>query len=284
MKSDTTMREAGAVPGKSGRPREKRGITLAWHLARPALLAAALALGWGLRTAAAETTNCTVITALPYTISASGTYCLNADLQFPNGSGAAINIAASDVTLDLNGHQISNPAGLGTTALGIYANSRANLTVRNGTLSQFYQGVYLGDTSSGAVMSNANVVEQLRVDNSRSIGITVRGRGNLVRGNLVIFTGGTSRDPNALAMGIWVDGNGARVLDNDVQQTFGQGAGYGAAIFVGSGDALVVGNRLVSATYGVRFNSSGTGKYANNLTSSVTTPFAGGGVSAGGNN
>jgi hypothetical protein len=79
------------------------------------------------------------ITSLPCTITTSGVYVLQQDFLSVNlASGAAIVVAADNVTINLNGHTISNAAaGASTGASGVYAANHANITVRNGTLRGF---------------------------------------------------------------------------------------------------------------------------------------------------
>jgi hypothetical protein len=83
-----------------------------------------LALAWltmvpGLR---AQSDKGTPITALPAVITQQGTYYLDRDLATAQTSGYAIDIQATNVTLDLNGHKLGgSAAGLGTTAVGIHA-------------------------------------------------------------------------------------------------------------------------------------------------------------------
>jgi hypothetical protein len=74
------------------------------------------------------------------------------------------------------------------------------------------------------------------------------------------------------------------VLNNDVITTLGQGTGLGRGIFLGlASDGLPVGNRITGADSGIEFSISASGKYRDNLTSGVTTPFLGG-TDAGNNN
>jgi len=251
---------------------------------RKALMVAAL-LARGLGSAAAETVNCTVIEDLPYTIDESGAYCLRADQVVNLLAGNAVTIEADDVVLDLNGHEIVNfNNGMSNTAYGVYASNRRNVTIRNGTVRWFFYGVVLNNNAVGA--NTGHVIEGLRSDQNRQTGIYAVGRGNLIRHNLVLATGGTtSQGANASAYGIWVNGLDPRIVDNDVVGTYGQGTGRSSAIFLSNDvrDALVVENRISRGDYGARFWGFATGKYRDNLTSSVVTPFTGG-TDAGGNN
>ena len=90
---------------------------------------------------------------------------------------------------------------------------------------------------------------------------------------------------NENAWGIRIPSLGGRVLDNDVLTVIPTGIYYGVGIEVGSaGDnALVVGNRITAAPWGVLFFGGAIGKYRDNLTSGVSQPFQGG-TDAGGNN
>ena len=86
------------------------------------------------------------------------------------------------------------------------------------------------------------------------------------------------------AYGIFVQGTGPRVLNNDVITTVAQGTGIARGIFLQSvTGSLVVNNRITGADIGIQYNGA-TGKYRDNLTFDVTTPFTGSGTDAGNNN
>jgi hypothetical protein len=162
--------------------------------------------------------------------------------------------------------------------------------------------------------SQGHLIEDIRADMNTSVGTAVQGRGNIIRNNQVVSTGGSTQSDNA--NGISTIGPGARVLNNDVIETKGDSVGFalGIAVFHGSGsvvennrignssfgpdssygininqssDVLVSNNRVTTMNYGVYYDTGGnpasTGKYRDNLTSGVTTPFTGG-TNAGGNN
>jgi hypothetical protein len=86
----------------------------------------------------------TVISAIPYVITSSGNYVLEKGLTLPVSqvSGNAITINASNVTIDMNGFAITkNQTGNTPHCFGIYTLNRANITVKNGLIFGFYDGI-----------------------------------------------------------------------------------------------------------------------------------------------
>src|SRR5688572_12403874 len=79
------------------------------------------------------------IDSLPAHISTPGVWCLRHDVSTAIGAGAAINIAANNVTLDCNGFRIGGlAAGPGSMASGVYVSGRQNASVRNCGIRGFY--------------------------------------------------------------------------------------------------------------------------------------------------
>ena len=79
-----------------------------------------------------ETVNCTSIASLPAVISQPGIYCLAGNLSTSQVTGSAIEIQANSVVLDLNGFKLAGrAAGVGTSAFGIHAVNRQNITIKN---------------------------------------------------------------------------------------------------------------------------------------------------------
>jgi len=265
-------------------------------------------------TACAETTNCTAITSIPYVISSPGVYCLTGNLSLGRINGRAIFIDADDVVLDLNGWTLEGTGGLATELVGIKAYQRKNLTIRNGTIRGFYIGILLYDILPFTT-SQSHLIEDIRADRNTRSGIRVYGSSSIVRRNQVLNTGGSTVNDSVLA--IYYGGSGGRILDNDVTGMTASGSnGFANAIFPANGgeivvegnridslissgtglgrgvrvtnadDVLVVGNRITNADVGISYNPNGsgsTGKYRDNLTSGVTTPYDGG-TDAGNNN
>jgi hypothetical protein len=240
-----------------------------------------LASGAIARPAHSETLTCTAITTLPAIITQQGIYCLTGNLITSMVVGNAIDIQANSVMLDLNGFKLGGQGGLGTNAFGIYALNRKNITVKNGTVRGFADGIVM--EMNGGV-SQGHVVEDIRAEANTFVGINVQGSGNIVRNNQIVSTGGsTVFGADASAFGIYVTGSGPRVLNNDVIDTTKQGNGYSAGILLTQvSGALAVNNRITQAEKGVFF-LTGTGKYRDNLTFGVPSPVSGG-TDAGNNN
>jgi len=243
-----------------------------------------LALVLGAAPARAETVTCTAITALPAVITVQGVYCFTNSLATAMTSGFAIDIQTNNVVLDLNGFTLDGlAAGLGTIAFGIQAADRQNITIKNGTIRGFRQAIVLDDFGSGA--SKGHLVEDIRAEQNTEVGIQVKGSGNIVRNNQVVATGGTTIfGPDVDAIGFRIEGSGPRVLNNDVIDTVKQGSGTARGIeFVSVPGGLAVNNRITVADRGIDYAFGSTGKYRDNLTFSVTTPFTNG-TDAGNNN
>ena len=162
---------------------------------RSMIVGALVLLSLGLQSSAfaANSDKCTAITAVPFTISAGGSYCLTADLIAPSAftSGTAITVTADNVTIDLGGYTLSDfAAGTGTKAIGIEAITQNNVTVQNGTVRGFYIGIQLSGASGTAAGSSGHLVQNVRADLNRFIGIQVIGLGSVARQNQVLRTGG----------------------------------------------------------------------------------------------
>ena len=216
---------------------------------------------------------CNPISTLPAVITVQGAYCLTGHLGTAMTSGYAITINTHNVVLDLSGFKLGGlAAGTGTNATGIYALDRQNITIKNGTVRGFAVGIALAGSSS-----QAHVIEDIRADQNTLGGIYVDGSGNIVRNNQVLATGGTTTyGANAPAYGIFVLGNGPQVINNAVSNTFARGSETSYGIYFSSViGGFAVDNRITTADQGIYFNGS-TGKYRDNLTFGVSTPFFGG--------
>jgi hypothetical protein len=267
-------------------------------------------------TAYAETTNCTAITTLPYTIATQGVYCLTGNLStsISAGGASAITINTNNVVLDLNGFKIGGlAAGTATQAIGINAYQRQNITIKNGTIRGFEVGILLDD-SAPFTASQGHVIEDIRADQNTYAGIEVYGRDNVIRNNFVIMTGGSTAGASigsydVYAYGIFIEGSSNQVLNNMVTEVTAQGAGSGYGIMLSGpnivaaynrvsnitspsggsygiiqnsgNDIIVSDNRLSSMQYGIYFYPGTTGSYMNNLVQGATAAAYTGGTAAG---
>jgi hypothetical protein len=178
------------------------------------------------------------IDSLPAVISTQGTWCLNKDLSTGVTSGAAITVNTNNVTIDCNDFKLGGlAAGTGTLTIGIQANSRYNITVRQCNIRGFNGGV--ATTSGGG-----HRVENNRFDGNTLRGIDIQSPGSAIRGNLVIDTGG-STSSTASAYGIYAT-DGVDIIDNTVNGV-APGGTNANAIGIGSnfnGDGSITANRV----------------------------------------
>lgn len=266
-------------------------------------LAAASCLALYAVSASAQETVCSAtITALPFTISAPGTYCLKASLATAAVTGAAVSVESDDVLIDLKGFALDGPAVPTAFTIGVRALDRRHVSVRNGTVRGFQVGVLLQST---AVEPAFYSVERVRAIANTNVGLRVASAGsNVVRDNAVLSTGGFD---NAIptCVGIDVSGAGSRVEGNLISGLVACPAGGTRAaiqissclgclvqgnealsgavlansegVQVLSADALVVDNRLTRFSTGVLFSAgSVSSRYRDNLSVGCATPYSGG--------
>jgi hypothetical protein len=182
------------------------------------------------------------IRAVPFTIRIPGHYCFGANVRTSITTGNAIQIDADDVVLDLNGFILDGTAsGTGTNANGIFTYDRRHVTVRNGTVRGFFDGLQLG---AGGARAAAITVERMRVDRNM-VGIAVRGLGggHAVRDNVVTNSGGSTVPGETNGVGISVYG-GADIVNNVVVHTFGD---HPVAFDVTGGLQTIVNNRVTDS-------------------------------------
>ena len=165
---------------------------------------------------AASTGTCTEIPtgAAEVTITVQGVYCLQANKVSSVIDTTLITIDVNNVTIDLNGFKLAGSgAGVSTTAVGILAVDRKNITIRNGIIRGFLRGIFLqGGTSSG------HLVEDLLLDGNRFAGAQVEGSGHVIRNNRVVNTG--SGSTGVTSRGILVNlASNSVVADNVVSST-----------------------------------------------------------------
>jgi hypothetical protein len=147
--------------------------------------------------------------SVPAVITVQGVHCLQSNKNSAVPNGNLIEIQANNVVIDLNGFKLGGlAAGTATTATGIFALDRQNITIRNGIIRGFQTGVFLqGAASSGYL------VENLLLEQNRSTGVAVQGTGNVIRNNRVVNTGG---GVGTIAYGIQVEGASNTVISENI--------------------------------------------------------------------
>jgi len=253
-------------------------------------------LGGGL-SAGAQTYCTTKVTTVPFTINASGNYCLEKHLSTTaTATTNAITINADYVTLDLNGFKLDGSAAAPGARKGVFALNRKGIVIRNGVVRGFARAVSLEGSGS------SHIIEELRVEASALAGIWAEGTGVVVRGCRVSAT--TPPTPDTSADGIRIAGVEARVLNNDVLDTLATGNGTARSIVLDNASSSIVeSNRIGNSSLalgstgiailngqdllvslnsfstldsGLLFESESFGKYRDNLTSGVNSPYSGG--------
>jgi hypothetical protein len=188
--------------------------------------------------------SCTTITAVPFTITAPGRYCLNADQSTSQASGAAIEIAANDVTLDLQGHTLSGlGAGAATRTDGVHSLDRRRIVVRNGRIVGFFIGVHLDIVSD----SGNHVVENLRLERNRWKAIKLEGHENMMRSNLVLDTGGGGHHVDGVSACENQFGGSVQALNNTIINVgVGEPESSPDGMMLYCINSIAIGNRLVN--------------------------------------
>jgi hypothetical protein len=198
-----------------------------------------------------ETLQCTTINSVPYTIATSGNYCLMGNLSSTvTGTAAAITIAADQVLLDLNDHQLTGP-GTSNAGYGISAIDRHDVRVRNGALRGFGRGINFSDSYGGfpvqlpSGLSSRHDIGQLRVEGAM-IGIYAMGRHSSVHDNVVLDS--SQRGIVAIAPSVGSNGGGVNVLRNQVFNTVAAAGDSGLVygIYAGASGSVIQDNTVTT--------------------------------------
>ncbi len=257
---------------------------------------------------------CESILSVPVTISAQGRYCLRGPLHYDDAGGTAVLVQTDFVTIDLNGFTLDgSAAGPATTATGIYASNRRNVVVTGGRIRGFMFGIRLDDdAATGWATGGGHQVEDVQVDACKVRAISVQGRGNRIRGNLITRSGGSTFFPDVSVAAIDARGPGARIMANTIVETRGVGTGaawgvwltgqdaivddnlvtndsVGSAVTIGimvatGSHAIVTADRVAAFTQGIVFEGGAQGIAAGNAAVSCTTPYILNGARDGGAN
>ncbi len=208
--------------------------------------------------------------SFPYVISASGSFRLTGNLN-PPASTDAIDVSASNVTIDLNGFAIIGPGSSSLSPNGINATGKNAVTVENGTVTGFGIGVEVGNfaivrnvhadkNGSGIATGFDSVVEDCTANNS-----TLTIEFGIGCGNESAISGNTANG-NA-GIGIFC-GSGCVISGNAADAN-------GTGIDCDGTECLISRNTVYNDKTGIEANDSTTG-YGGNVLDNDTTPHSGG--------
>lgn len=213
----------------------------------------------------------TPISSLPYTISASGSYCLTGNLT-ATGNTAGITVSADNVTIDLCGFALTGGGSGNVSGINV-PSTQVHLCVRNGTVSAWHNACI---ESLNAYFS---VFENLRLRGSTNSNGLAAGGGATVKSctatsNAVVGIGvnGDSTVLNCVcdANGTGIaTSQGATVLDCTCSDSSGTGisTGYSSTIInctalFNTGGNIITGQSCTVAHCTV--NNGGTGIQTSN--------------------
>jgi hypothetical protein len=252
----------------------------------------------------AETTTGTKITSLPTVINSPGVYYLARDhkVNLSSSTQYAIEIDASYVTIDLNGHTIANTNGPSTSAFGIYWDKRKAITIKNGTISGFSAAILNVDVPPYTA-TRGHLIAGIRFYKNYRWAILLRSAGCNIRNNLILDTGGNTDGHSSTAIhvegsnnfitgntinglfengsysgtGIFIRGSGYVIENNRIFNLLnGPGDSYGILISMDSYRVFVVNNRISVMDYGIYYTSLSSGRYRDNIVVGCSTPYTGG--------
>lgn len=149
-------------------------------------------------------------------------------------------VAASDITLDLNGHEVFGIGSAEVThqAAGVWIREQTGVTVMNGTVRDFFHGVRI-------LRGSDNTVRHVHAkDNTFGNGIVAESSGgNRIAGNTVVHNGGFS---GVAVFGDPALSRGNTIVDNVVARTTTTFRGCHCAISLESGSNHVVTGNVVT--------------------------------------
>ena len=237
-------------------------LTFASSLQRSRRVVAAAVVAAGLVTGApAAADTCRPIDSLPIVLDEPGLYCLTRDFELDMVGGAAIEVRADRVTVDLQGHLVDNTRAWGNDAVGVFAWERTHVVVRNGSLAGFREGVALSGPAGNST-SAFHLVEGMRISRSTRSAVGIEGRDSIIRGNTILEV--LSLNQKERAQGILAGGWRHRVIDNDIAVVNGSVLPDVGILFSGGEHHIATGNRVSGADVAISFDG-GRGLYRDNL-------------------
>jgi len=207
----------------------------------------------------------TVITGLPYTITAPGTYVLESNLTANNTDGIVVD--ASNVSINLGPYALIQAQPFYHTT-GINVGHVDNVNIQNGTITGFTVGVVLGAPSS--TLKNSYVFTS-QSPSPYSDGVQVTANDCQVENCTLVFRAGYSSQPYYYS-GIEIVGcGGVKVRDCQIS-----GYPYGISTDLYNQPSFLIGNYESNCVCGLILNAGD--KYQKNVT---TNCYVAGGIAVG---
>ncbi len=171
-----------------------------------------------------------------YVIDRPGSYYLTSDVNVVDPNKNGINVDSNDVTIDLAGFAL---VGSGS-GYGIYLKDRNNVEIRNGTVRNFWQGIY----------DHSNYCRSYRVIGVRAVynainGISIYGRGHLVKDCTAANNGSSA---TSSANGIIV-GGGSTVTGNTACYNGLSATSWVCGIVAGTGSTITGNTAYYNGVY-----------------------------------
>lgn len=195
----------------------------------------------------------TPISAAPFTISTPGSYYLTGNVTVT--SGDALTIAASGVTLDLNGYTVSSTAASAGGG-GIQINSALrNLTIKNGFIESGVtnngSGTYSGSGFTFGITYSGNAPVNVLVSRMSVAGVRNDGI-NLARGNSTVVEACSVRTAGGV-------GISASVIKGSAAADCGSHAIYGEEVTDSRGESAYIGYGILASTANNCYGISSSG-------------------------
>lgn len=179
------------------------------------------------------------VDAIPAVITTPGMWCLRNDLKVSGYANSAINIQASNATLDCKDFSLDGTAITPAEAQwGIVSDRQHGVTVRNCNVRGFLYGISFYNTES-----KGNSVVNNRLERNYVSGIYVVGDGSKVSGNIILDTGSSEGASGISAVGE-VD-----VTNNLIAGVSG-GTSNVTGISTGDFTGQIIGNRIRGLSQG----------------------------------
>lgn len=195
----------------------------------------------------ADAVPCRPIPSLPFTIEASGSYCLTNDLVSSDAAAPAITVSADDVTIDLASYTILGLMDKKVLQIRILGDGVKRLLIQHGSILGFGYGIQI---RSGGGHASDIWIRNISFKQNSFRGLADSAARSTIENNEFQVTGGTLVFPDAYAMAIEHDGHDCRIAGNRIYDTYPMGIGEGVGIYLDKPDGCVIsGNRIENSAH-----------------------------------